>query len=136
MAAFVKEFLLEDILGVPIMLPAEASSASVARRLLREGLRGEVDQTVIDDVELMVSELVGNSVRHGGASCALAISSPEYGILRIAVSDWNQDVPRIGPYDTAAANGRGLQLIDSMSLRWGHDRHPEIGNTVWFEVSL
>jgi len=136
MTAYVKEYLLADLLGVPIMLPSEPASAGLARRLLREGLRGEANEGVISDVELMVSELVANSVEHGGASCALAISKPAEDVLRVAVSDWNQDVPHMGPYDPGAASGRGLQLIATLAQRWGHDRHPEIGNTVWFEVPV
>ena len=29
-----------------------------------------------------------------------------------------------------------VHLIAALALRWGYDRHPDIGNTTWFEVAL
>lgn len=99
-------------------------------------MRGEAEDHVVDDVALMVSELVGNAVSHGGEKCVLDISRPADGVLRVAVTDCNHDLPRVGAYDTESPGGRGLLLIAALSQRWGHERHPGIGNTVWFEVPL
>ena len=136
MSTFVEGFLLADVLDVPIMLPDRPTSAGLARRLLRNALRGEAQQHVIDDVELMVSELVGNSFSHGGATCVLSLSRPSHDVFRVAVTDWSQDVPRVEPHDIDAPRGRGLQLIATLAQRWGHDHHPGLGKTVWFEVPL
>jgi hypothetical protein len=37
--------------------------------------------------------------------------------------------------DVASDSGRGLRLVDSLALRWGHHGRAGSGNTVWFEVS-
>ena len=83
----------------------------------------------------MVSELVTNAVGNGRGACGLALTIPRPGVLRVAVSDRNQRRPALRRRDVASESGRGLQLIHSLALRWGHHGRAGSGNTVWFEVA-
>ena len=51
-------------------VPGGPNAASLARRLVRKELSGRVPEDVLPDVALLVTELVANGVRHGGAHSA------------------------------------------------------------------
>ena len=94
------------------------------------------DETACDQLRLMVSELVANSVVHGGAGTLdddieLTVELSR-AVLRVECSD------PLGGFDlpTAVARapgggGFGLEIIGALSSRWG-TRHGPAGST-WFE---
>ncbi|WP_241777731.1 ATP-binding protein [Streptomyces sp. CT34] len=104
----------------------------VLRRAVREHLGGPCSE-----VELCVSELVGNVVRHVGAGTPVRVrvAAAGDGRTRIEVSDPD---PRALPVLLRAAlddeSGRGMALLDAVALRWGV-RRGEAGKTVWCEVA-
>jgi serine phosphatase RsbU (regulator of sigma subunit)/anti-sigma regulatory factor (Ser/Thr protein kinase) len=112
--------------------PRAPSAARAALDALHaQGL--EPDQA--QSARLLVSEIVTNSVRHGGATADDWIGldvelSPE--LLRVQVSDRG---PGFRPSPTLAPpeqpNGRGLFLVSELADRWGSDEH---GRRVWFEL--
>jgi len=81
-------------------------------------------------VELLVSELVTNAVRHATRPIRLRLVRTS-GLL-CEVSDGDTAMPRIREPDESAESGRGLQLVAALSLRWGACRAPG-GKVVWFE---
>jgi anti-sigma regulatory factor (Ser/Thr protein kinase) len=91
------------------------------------------------DAALLVSELFGNSVRHGGSGAAgemvTVMVRAGDGVVRVEVTDCGgPGVPRLHPADRDAEGGRGLQLVAGMAARWGWRRHG--GRMVtWFELS-
>ena len=54
--------------------------------------------------------------------------------VRIEAHDAAPDPPRQQPHDLWAARGRGLQLVDGLSRRWGWSPDAN-GKTVWADVS-
>jgi two-component sensor histidine kinase len=100
--------------------------------------------------ELLVSELVTNSMRHafgpiGVRMAVLALTAGPGGpevltdagetALLVEVSDPLEDVPTErapGPNDEG---GRGLRLVACSARRWG-TRRGKTGKTVWFELPL
>ena len=109
---------------------------SVARHAVRERLDGELDEETAYDIHVVVSELVANAVRHGGArgSDAVTVSltlAPDR--VRVEVEDPGpgfEPPERPAPRDTGG--GRGLVLLERMTSRWGVSR--EGASRVWFEV--
>ncbi len=92
-----------------------------------------------DVAVLLVSELFGNSVRHGGSGVAgetvtVAVRAGD-GVVRVEVADRSGPrVPELRPADHAAEGGRGLRLVAGLAARWGWRRRG--GQTVtWFELS-
>ncbi len=124
-------------------LPAHARSASRARQLLREALRDEAlrDEGAVspgraelaDDAVLLVSELVTNAVLHGQTEVTLTLEilGP---LLRIGVADGSAQLPVVQPDSPVALGGRGVALVAACAARWGVDRRPPHGKTVWFEM--
>src|SRR4051812_1138545 len=57
-----------DLAGKEVLLPSHPESAGKARRLAVEVLRTwNLGGQIVETGELLVSELVGNAVRHAGA---------------------------------------------------------------------
>jgi anti-sigma regulatory factor (Ser/Thr protein kinase) len=108
---------------VALALPFAASSASIARTQLKEWLQDLGQPTdVIEDSRLVVSELVGNAVRHArpldDGTVIVAWKPAESG-LDIAVTDGGaQTEPHA--VDAAASDlaGRGLTIVQELSSRW------------------
>ena len=111
--------------------------ASTAARLALDNLDAELDPVLAQDLRLLVTEAVKNSVQHAGVgpeeSIGLKIAvRPD--LVRIEVTD---DGPGFEPDasrpDEDEVSGWGLFLIDQLAERWGVVQ--EKGTTVWFEVT-
>jgi hypothetical protein len=58
------------------------------------------------------------------------------GSIYMAVSDGSSQTPRIQHPDGDAEGGRGLQIVQQLSTRWGFTRDPGGGKTVWLELRV
>jgi anti-sigma regulatory factor (Ser/Thr protein kinase) len=112
-------------------LPDDFASAGEARRHLRETLP---HHAVLEDLELVVSELVANAVEHGVGPITVALDRAP-GVLRLEVrSATGSSEPRVLPATTEAGGGRGLALVAALADAWGWD--VEAGQTgVWAEFT-
>jgi anti-sigma regulatory factor (Ser/Thr protein kinase) len=107
------------------------------------GLAPLLDPGVAENAELLVSELVTNSVRHAGLPSEASIeftvrASAE--VLMVEVADAGQGFNHTTPTrprvvaGSASASGWGLFLVDRIADRWGAVEVD--GETrVWFELS-
>jgi anti-sigma regulatory factor (Ser/Thr protein kinase) len=122
-----------------VALPVQPMAPREARHRLRSRLQS-LDRASLDLLELLVSELVGNSVRHGGLGAEDRIglrirASGE--CLRVEVIDRGRRFePRV-PLSKSPGDGSGwgLYAVDQACERWGiielpHDRQ------VWFELRV
>ncbi|MFJ2564489.1 MULTISPECIES: ATP-binding protein [unclassified Streptomyces] len=88
------------------------------------------------DLELCVSELLTNVIRHLGEGVPVTVRvSRTRDRTRLEVTDPD---PRALPVlcrtsDENDESGRGLALLDALSLRWGVDQWPG-SKTVWCEL--
>jgi serine phosphatase RsbU (regulator of sigma subunit) len=116
-------------------LPAASSSAPVARMFISDVLaHWGASQDVIDTAALLATELVSNAARESDSSIELRadVRGPR---LRIAVSDDSHRLPQTSAMDPDGTSGRGLQLVQALSLDWGVE--PEAsGKAVWFELAM
>jgi anti-sigma regulatory factor (Ser/Thr protein kinase) len=114
-------------------------AAAAARRALG-GLRDLIGRRCLDDVYLLVSELVTNGVRHGGAGedDLLDLNVLRHGNrLRVVVTDWGPGFDgRPRPRNRAdQTGGWGLYLVERLAERWGVQRDGG-ATTVWFELTI
>ncbi|MEE4494571.1 ATP-binding protein [Streptomyces sp. BE230] len=116
------------------------SSVPRARAALRAKL-GEwrANQSVADDGELVLSELVTNAVRvpvPGDRLVGVRIECRGKGeFLRLEVSDAGAGRPEVQRSGELDKKGRGLLLVEALAHRWGVDERPAgIGKTVWAEL--
>jgi anti-sigma regulatory factor (Ser/Thr protein kinase) len=114
-------------------------AAAAARRALG-GLGDLVSHRRLDDIALLVSELVTNSVRHGGADEDARLELAAYrdgDRLRIEVADRGPgfDPARAPRLDDDDVGGWGLVLVERLADRWGVDCSGD-ATVVWFELSV
>ncbi|MEU9433970.1 ATP-binding protein [Streptomyces sp. NPDC048252] len=94
-------------------------------------------------VALVVGELAANAVRHGrvpGRDFGLRLAlDTTAGVIRVEVSDAAsaKRPPAVPPSACPEGeSGRGLLLVDAMTLRWGWTPRVPVGKTVWAEVPV
>jgi anti-sigma regulatory factor (Ser/Thr protein kinase) len=121
-----------------LTVDGETSAPRRARRLARERLEHEVSPGTMNEVELIVGELVANSIDHGGVLAGEPIDvglSLRGSVVRIEVRDegFGGFRPALVRPPVAGASGHGLVIVDSLASRWGVRRHG--GSTVvWAEL--
>jgi anti-sigma regulatory factor (Ser/Thr protein kinase) len=95
-----------------------------------------LNNLLVDDAVLLVSEIVSNSVRHASLDKSDAIQ------VRVRGSDSMLHVDVIDPgpgFDPELVNpsesegGWGLRLLDGLATRWGVERNDV--TKVWFELT-
>ena len=119
-------------------IPIGAQAPSVARSVIAQWLAGHVAPSVLETALLLVSELVSNSIRHSGV--------PEGEDVLVRVHLWQdgfrlevEDPGRNGviapqPPDLLRGGGMGLQLVQTLSERWGVTRAAEGPTCVWAQL--
>jgi anti-sigma regulatory factor (Ser/Thr protein kinase) len=93
-----------------------------------------------DDAALLVSELFGNSLRHGGSGApgetVTVVVGVAGGVVRVEVAGRSgPGVPVLRPAGRDAEGGRGLGLVASLASRWGWSRYGR-QTVTWFELRL
>jgi anti-sigma regulatory factor (Ser/Thr protein kinase) len=116
-------------------LPVAPEAAAEARHAL-DGLSGELPDGRMRDVQLLVSELVTNAVRHANLASGdvidLVIDLADH-LLRVEVHDPGGGfVPSTPSPDPARPSGWGLYLVAELADRWGVDSDDT--TLVWFEL--
>jgi two-component sensor histidine kinase len=124
-----------------MVLPYKASSVGVARRRLIADLTGaSVADATACDAGLVLSELISNALRHASP---LPGKTLEVGWIlhsdsvEVAVHDGGGGLPKVSQPANSAVGGRGLGIVDRLSLRWGvcgGDNQAE--KKVWAEVPV
>jgi anti-sigma regulatory factor (Ser/Thr protein kinase) len=120
--------------GIWRLLLATPEAVPAARHALRE--MAELDVPTRQVLELLVSELVTNAVRHGASDpheSILMRARRTDGAVRVEVCDEGQGFDERGEAPpTMKPGGRGLLLVDKLASRWGV--MPGQPNCVWFEA--
>jgi anti-sigma regulatory factor (Ser/Thr protein kinase) len=117
-------------------VPGGPGAARRARGLVRRTLSGRVPTALLNDVVLLVTELVANGVRHGGAGEDSTLHLSLEGrpaALRVEVADPGRRADAVAPRRPGAngGGGMGLQIVERLATRWGVGDGPS--TSVWFE---
>ncbi|MFJ4552040.1 ATP-binding protein [Streptomyces sp. NPDC088817] len=118
-----------------------AEPSGLARRHVQEALKGYARPERIDDAVLVVSELVGNAVRHtaSGPDCLCVEIYWNVAVLR--VHDAGRDVSRVRArsaemsLDDLPDSGLGLLLVEDLAYGWSA-RPTAIGKEVIAVLAL
>lgn len=128
----VEQFSVEaDLVGGP-------HAAARARRVVEGELVGRLPRRVVDDVALLVTELVANGVRHGGAGTDSTLHlmlegrRPGLHVEVVNPDHLEHGAPSPRRPDLTGGGGIGLNLVETLSSRWGVRR--ESNTAVWFEL--
>jgi len=119
-----------------LRLPPELMSVRTGRQFARDVLAEWGLRRLADEVQLGVSELITNAVRHARTDVVLRLRVD--GRLYVEVRDFEPTLHRpaeVGRTDPLATSGRGLQIVAAVSRDWGV-RGLADGKAVWFRVDL
>jgi anti-sigma regulatory factor (Ser/Thr protein kinase) len=107
---------------------APRAARAHVRRAAAEAALGDARA---EEAVLLISELITNAVKYGGAGpVELVMSRPE-NVLRFAVRDSGGPGPLPEIREPGrTGGGHGLRLVDGIADRWGVERGSTI---VWFE---
>jgi anti-sigma regulatory factor (Ser/Thr protein kinase) len=125
---------------IDLHLPAGPEAPAEARRALIDALRHDVPERAIEDLALLVTELVTNSVRHAGLEAggdiALLVEADSRRVRAEVVDRGRGFRPRRFPADAPAQRGSGwgLYLLERLATRWGVFR--QAPTVVWFEIDV
>lgn len=124
------------MIELDLRLPSRPRAAFAARHSL-SGLEGFVEPGLLENLQLLVSELVTNSYLHGrlGAEGWIRLTvSASSASVRVEVIDPGACfAPRPGAPAGGEA-GWGLFLVDRIAHRWGVLEDEDGLTHVWFEI--
>lgn len=99
-----------------------------------------MDDSFIEIVVLLTSEVVTNAIRHGGphapGSEIVVRLDCSNGVVRVEVLDHNDDAPIVDlTIDVTRTSGRGMGMVHRLASSWGVGAggHGH-GKWIWFEV--
>jgi anti-sigma regulatory factor (Ser/Thr protein kinase) len=121
-----------------VTLRGELDAPAMARATVAGWMAGQVDEPTLADAQLLVGELVGNSVRHADTPDGAPVSvraKIRGDALHLEVQDGGTrgSITRRAP-DLQDGGGFGLNLVEAISRRWGVARGA--GTRVWAEIAL
>ena len=114
-------------------LSPHPQAAREARRFLEENDCPVHHSRVLDEAQLLATELVTNAVAHGGPPITLRLTCDGTPGMLVAVTDGSPRAPVAQEASTEATSGRGVALVDLLSDAWGVDTG-RTGKTVWFHL--
>jgi anti-sigma regulatory factor (Ser/Thr protein kinase) len=114
-----------------IALAQGPEAASTARQFVTDAAEGLAFGERRDNLELLVSELVTNAMRHAHTGCQVMLC--RHGDrLRVEVDDESSQLPAMRTFPDETG-GWGLRLLAALSHDWGTERRPW-GKSVWFII--
>ena len=113
--------------------PAGGAAVPAARQLVRAHLRTNGLDGLVDNAELIVSELVGNVVLHVGGTVEVAVEVHANEAL-LSVTDASPLSPHLRVFSRTSSTGRGMRLVHSLSAEHGVRTHGD-GKTIWVRLT-
>ena len=109
---------------IALALPGTPESVPIARRRVRAALGFHELGEFTEDAEVITAELVANAVQHAceDGTKAIGVILTHAGTpaaVTVAVSDCSPHVPVRRDTPAGSEQGRGLQIVEALSARWG-----------------
>jgi hypothetical protein len=132
-------------------LAALVSTVTCSRLFVRQVCTSwQIGQEQTDDAESLATELVSNAIAASGVTGPRPVQGLPYPDLKligmrlldlgdsivIEIWDTSSRPPKLIEPSLDAEHGRGLQMVDALSIRWGH-YYMRIGTkVVWCQLAL
>jgi serine/threonine-protein kinase RsbW len=119
---------------VEAVLPLDVQAPSAARFVVADFLRDRLPSRLVETAQLIISELVSNSLRHNSAPQAQALAirvASDRGTWRLEVEDPGGGGVLAPDPERAAAGRLGMNLVQSLSECWGVEHAAERGTRSW-----
>jgi anti-sigma regulatory factor (Ser/Thr protein kinase) len=121
-----------------VTLAAGLDAPAAARAAVTHWMAGHVSRAMLVDAQLLVSELVANSVRHSDSAADAVVSvrahvRADVLVLEVHDRETGGSITRRAP-DPQLGGGFGLNVVEALSRRWGVTR--DAGTRVWVELAF
>lgn len=118
-----------------VQVPHRAAGVPVARRAFLEDVAARIDNDTASEAAVVVSELLGNAVRHAAAmedGVMLLRWQVRGGVVDVEVTDGGART-RVRPLRpaTLSTHGRGLVIVRHLAHEWGVVEDTGGARTVW-----
>jgi serine/threonine-protein kinase RsbW len=116
------------------VLPLDVQAPSAARFVVADFLRDRLPPRLVESAQLIISELVSNSLRHNASPQDQAIVvrvAADRGTWRVEVEDPGGGGVLAPDPERAAAGRLGMNLVQSISECWGVEHAAERGTRAW-----
>ena len=125
--------VVAEVISARATFGKSVASSGDARRFMTATLHEwDVDE-LLDQVNLLVSELVTNAVVHADSEAEVAVVLTT-DALRVEVADEGGGMAIRKDAELLDTSGRGISLVDTISTRWGVNPRAGGGKTIWFEL--
>jgi anti-sigma regulatory factor (Ser/Thr protein kinase) len=116
----------------------DLTAVKAARQFITDNLHQWGLDDLIDNFQLITSEIVTNALIHADSDVDLRLREyPDH--LRLEVRDTNPTPPIPTPITQTleqnqhAEHGRGLNIVDTLSTQWGNTPSGR-GKTIWVDI--
>lgn len=114
---------------------ASAISASKARAFVSQHLIDHRLQYLVDPVRLVASELATNALVHAQTAFNVALAAWEKTVL-LTVRDDSVALPARRVAEATDLSGRGLEIVDMVTLDWGTNEDGAGSKAVWASFAI
>jgi anti-sigma regulatory factor (Ser/Thr protein kinase) len=116
-----------------LVLQRNLHAPAAARDWLTGAFGDSVTAGEIQDGCLVLSELVTNALRYGLGDIVVHAALVD-DCVRLSVTDWADEMPRMLSPDLERVGGVGLLVVERVSTAWGVAPFPG-GKTVWASIA-
>ncbi|MFF3257805.1 ATP-binding protein [Streptomyces sp. NPDC002932] len=118
--------------GIGRLPAADAVLPGKCRRIIKASLLGWSLPHLVDDAQLLISELVTNALLHtrGELRILFCFGADDFVIV---VRDGSPEHPVLREADTVDEHGRGLHLVNCVAASWGVSSD---GTSTWCSLPL
>ena len=117
-------------------IPGAPAAVRSARRLVTTTLEEWGLPHLVEYAALLVSEVVTNAVLHARSDVEVEIRCVDE-VVRVSVLDGATRPPERRRHGLHAGTGRGLGMVEALSLRWGSEAADlPFRKAVWFELPV
>jgi len=114
---------------------AQATGASLARAFVARHLLANDLADLVDDLQLVVSELTTNAMLHAQTPFTVSLRAFD-ATLRLEVVDGSNDDPTQVAATHLDTRGRGVTIVEALSRDWGALSRATGGKSVWAEFDI
>jgi hypothetical protein len=114
---------------------ASPISASQARAFVSDHLIAHRLRYLVDPVRLVASELASNALVHAQTAFSVTLAAFDATIV-LTVRDDSLSLPTRRNARTMDAGGRGLEIVDIVSLEWGTTQDRAGSKAVWASFAI
>ena len=110
--------------------PALPGSVAGVRAFVTHELSPHLAAQTVEGACVVASELATNAVKHAGTPFTVSVDWAGDQVL-LRVTDADDGIPVPGEPGTLDLSGRGLLLVDALTVAWGVNAEADGGKSVW-----